>query len=83
MRGRSLADRADRPIRRNPFSRGMRQYSRQINDARNLINRRGLYGSDLMLAKGLARDIESTLQRGIAKRLFSPARSIRTDGRYQ
>jgi hypothetical protein len=61
----------------------MRQHGRQIDDTGGLIDRRGLYGCNLMLAQGLADDIESTRQRSIAERLFSPARSIRTDSRYQ
>ena len=48
--------------------------------ASSLINRGG---GDLMLAQSLAYDVESARQRGIAKGLFCPAWSIRTDSRYQ
>ena len=57
----------------------MRQHGREIDDAGGLIDRRGLYCGDLMLAQGLAHDIEPTRERSIPKRLFSPSLSIRTD----
>src|SRR5262249_13889053 len=47
---RGLADRTDRPVRGNPFSRGMRQNRAKANDARGLINRGSLHGRDFMLA---------------------------------
>ena len=54
---------------------------REINDAGGLVDRRGLYCGDLMLAQRFANDIESTRERGITKRLLSPGWPIRTDGR--
>jgi hypothetical protein len=40
----------------------MRQHGREIDDAGGLIDRGGLYGSNLMLAQGLADDIEPARQ---------------------
>ena len=60
----------------------MRKHRRQIDDPGRLIDCGGLHGGDFVLAKGLAHDLKPTRQRGIAKRLFSPARSIRADGRH-
>ena len=45
-----LADRADRPVGGNPLPRRMRQNCREIDDTGALIDRRRLYGRDLMLA---------------------------------
>ena len=67
MRGCGLADRADRPIRGDPFARGVSQHRRQIDDAGGLIERGGLDGRDLMLAERLAHDIEPACERGIAE----------------
>jgi hypothetical protein len=50
MRPFSLRNRADWPVRGDPFSRRMRQYRCQIDDPRRLIDHRSLHGSDLMLA---------------------------------
>jgi len=61
-----LADRADRPIRGNPFSRGVGQDGRQIDRASGLVDGGRLHGSDLMLPQGLAHDVEPARQRGIA-----------------
>jgi hypothetical protein len=49
------------------------KYSRQIDDARGLIDRRGLDGRDLVLAERLAHDIETACERGVAEQ---PLRSI-------
>ena len=54
----------------------MRQYGREIHDSGSLVDCRGLNGGDLMVAQGLAHDFEAARERGIAERLFSPARSI-------
>ena len=70
VRGGCLGDGADRPVRGDPFPRGMRQHGGQVDDARALVDRGGLHGGDLMLAQGLAHDVETARQRGIAERLF-------------
>ena len=59
MRGRGLTDRAYRPIRGDPFSRGMGQHGRQIDRASGLVDGGHLHGSDLMLAQGLAYNVET------------------------
>ena len=76
MRGRGLADGADRPVRGNPFPGRMRQHGRQIDDARGLIDRGGLHRRDLMLAQGLAHDVEAARQRRIAEGLLGLAAAI-------
>jgi len=50
MGGRRFTDGADRPIRRDPFSRGMRQNRTEPDDAGGCVNGGGLHGRDLMLA---------------------------------
>src|SRR6516164_10124952 len=67
VRGGRVSDGADRPIRGDPFSRGMRQNRAEPNDASGFIDRGGLYCGDLMLAQGLAHDIESARERRIAE----------------
>src|SRR6516165_7245027 len=83
MRSRGVADRADRPIRGNPFSRGMRKNRTESDDTDRFINRSGLYGRDLVLAQGLAHDIKTARQRRVAKALLSAARLVRSNGGYQ
>ena len=50
MWGRCLADGADRPVRGDPFTRGMRQNRAEPDDAGSCVNGGGLHGRDLMLA---------------------------------
>ena len=58
------------------FPRSMRQHGRQIDDACAVVDRRGLHGGDLMLAQGLAHDVEPARQWRIAKRPPQWRRSI-------
>ena len=62
-----LGDGADRPIRGNPFARGMGEHGGQIDDAGGLVDRGGLDRGDLMLTERLAHDVEAARQRGIAE----------------
>src|SRR5260370_3077168 len=55
----------------------------QLNEARVLVDRRGLHGRDLMLAQRLADDIESVRERGIAERPIALPWKRRSDGRGQ
>ena len=57
----------------------MRQDRREIDDAGGLVDRGGLHGRDLMLAEGLAYDLETTRQRGIAERALVLPRAIWPD----
>ena len=59
MRGGGLGDGADRPVRGDPFPGGMGQHGGQIDDAGGLIDGGSLYRRDLMLAQGLAHDLET------------------------
>src|SRR5262249_12952216 len=55
---RGFADRTDRPIRCYPFSRGMGEDRAEPDNPTRLVNRGGLHGRDLMLAQGLAHNVE-------------------------
>ena len=59
----------------------MGQHRGETDEAGGLVDRGGLDGRDLMLAQGLAHDVEPARQRGIAKGLFRSARPVRMDGR--
>ena len=59
MRRRGLADRADRPIRRHPFSRCVGQNGGEADQPGFVVDRRRLHGCDLVPAKRLADDVES------------------------
>src|SRR5262249_40348186 len=83
MGSRGVADRADRPIRGNPFSRGMRKNRTESDDTDRFVNRSGLHGRDLVLAQGLAHDIKTARQRRVAKALFSATWPVRSNGGYQ
>src|SRR5262245_40851498 len=48
----------------------MRQHGRQIDQARCLVDGRGLHGCDLVLPKRLAHDVKATRQWRIAKGAF-------------
>ena len=48
-----------------------------------LIDRRGLDRGNLMLAQGLAHDVEAARQRRIAERPFGGSGAIGPDGRHQ
>src|SRR6516162_10141571 len=63
MRRRCLGDGADWPVRRNPFSRGMRQDRAEPNDPNALIDRGGLHGGDSCWLKVL-RTMSSPLDKG-------------------
>src|SRR6266566_7005984 len=67
MRPFGLGYRADRPIRGDPFSRGMGKHRRQIDDADRLIDRGSLHRGDLMLAQSLAHDLKPTRKRRISE----------------
>src|SRR5262245_18030227 len=75
MRARHVGNETDRPIRGDPFTRGMREHCGQIDEARCLVDGRGLHGCDLMLTEGFADDIETARERRIAKGAFLLARS--------
>src|ERR1700692_957119 len=60
----------------------MGQHRRQANEPR-LIDRRGLHGRDLMLAQGLADDIEATREGGIAERPIAFPWERRPNGRCE
>src|SRR5215468_4064537 len=75
-----LSDGAHWPVRANPFTRRMRQNRAQPDNASTLVNRGNLHRGDLMLAQGLADDVEPARQRGITESLFSPTLPIRTNG---
>ena len=53
-----LADRANRPVRGDPFSGGMRQQRRQPNLARCLVNPGPLDRGDLVLTQTLAHNVQ-------------------------
>src|SRR5207247_5426604 len=57
-----LADRADRPVRCNPFAGGMCEKGRELDLPGGLVDRRGLDRGDFVLAQALADDIEATCQ---------------------
>ena len=78
-----LADGADRPVRGDPFPRRMCQNRRKIDDAGVLVDRSSLHGGDLMLAQGLAHDLEPAGQRRIAERPLGTAGAIAPDGGHQ
>ena len=46
MRGRGLADEADRPVRGDPFPRGVRQHRREIYHASRLVDGGRLHRGD-------------------------------------
>jgi len=54
----------------------MRQHGGQVDQSGVAVDRRGLHGGDLVLAQGLAHDVETTGQRCIAP-LPSPGRPLR------
>ena len=83
MWGGGVGNRADRPVRRDPFSRRVRKNGGQIDQPRCLIDGSRLHRGDLMLAQGLADDIEATRQRRIAKAVVGTSRLIGTNGRDQ
>jgi hypothetical protein len=61
----------------------MRQYGGQVDQACGLVDGRRLYRCDLVLAEGLAHDIESARQWGIADRTRATSSSpmmIRASG---
>ena len=80
VRGRGLADRADRPVRGDPFPRGVRQQRGQPDLAGVLVDGGGLDGGDLVLAEALADDIKAAGQGGIAEGPVALARERRADG---
>ena len=58
MRGGGLADRAHRPVRGDPFARGMGEHGRQADQAARVDLGR-LNGRDLVPSKALADDVEA------------------------
>src|SRR6516225_9798302 len=50
VRGGRVSDGANRPVRSNPFSRGVRQNRAEPDDAGGRVDRGGLYRGDLILA---------------------------------
>jgi hypothetical protein len=80
MRRVRLDHRAHRPVRGNPFPRGVSQKRGQIDKACGLIDRRGLDRGDLVLAERLAHNIETARQRSIAEGLLCPIGITRSDG---
>ena len=62
----------------------MRQYRCEGDDAGGLVDCRGLYGRNLMLAQGFAHDVEPAGERRIAERAFDPATgTLGSDGGHQ
>ena len=57
----------------------MCQQRRQIDDSRRLIDHRGLHGRDLMLAQGLANDLEPAGKRRIAELPWTALPALRLD----
>ena len=62
MRVYGFADKADGPVRGNPFPGGMSQNGRELDLTGGLIDRGRLEGSDLVLAEALPDDIKATGQ---------------------
>src|SRR5438046_4247901 len=73
MRCRSFADRADWPVGSDPFTRSVCQHRGQIHRSSGLVDRGRLYSGDLVLAQGLAHDLEPARQRRISERLLGLA----------
>ena len=67
LRACHLGDRTDRPVRGNPFARGVRKHGGQIDDACGLVDRGGLDRGDLVLPQRLAHDVEAARQGRIAE----------------
>ena len=84
MRPFGFGNRADRPVRSDPFARGMREHGCQIDDPGCLVDRSGLHGGDLILAQSLAHDLEPAGKRRIAElpcAALTASRLNRTDQR--
>jgi hypothetical protein len=75
-----FSKRANRPIRRDPFAGGVGQCCRDIDDAGCMVDGGCLHGGDLMLAQGLADNVEPTGERRVAKDLLSRTSAISLDG---
>jgi len=60
MRRRGFADRANRPVGGDPSAGRVRQNSRKFDHLARVVDRGGLHRGDLMLAKGLAHNLQST-----------------------
>ena len=80
MRARTgeVRDRAYRPVRGDPFARGMGEHRGQIDDAGRLIDRGGLNGGDLVVTQRLAHDVEATGERGIPEGRVRPPLPVRS-----
>ena len=75
-----LADRADRPIGRDPLPRGVNKRRGEPDQAAVAVNSGGLNRCDLVLAEALADQVEPGGERGIAKGPAAFARKRRDDG---
>ena len=85
MRPFGLGNRANRPVRGDPFARGMREHGRQIHDTGRLINRGRLHRGDLMLTEGLAYDLKTTGKRRVTELRAAGrrARAVRNLSEYR
>ena len=68
LRRAGVADRANRPIRRQPFTGSVGEHGRQSYQASVLIDLGRLHSRDLMPAQALAHDFKTARQRRIAER---------------
>ncbi len=66
-----LCNGTDRPIRGDPFARGVGEHRRQVENAGRLVDGGGLHRRDLMLTERFSHDVEAARQRCIAKGAFS------------
>jgi hypothetical protein len=70
-------------VRRDPFPGRMGQHGGQVHNACGLIDRRGLDRRDLMLAQGLAHDLEAACARGVAEQPLRGIAVLGLDRPYQ
>jgi hypothetical protein len=80
LRADRFADRAQRPVRRNPFPGGMCQQRGQPDLAGFLVNRGGLDGRDLVATERLAHDMKPAGERSITEAMTGFPGEGRADG---
>ena len=76
MRRGRLADRADRPVGRNPFAGGMNERRRKFDQAALAVDGGGLNRCDLVLAQAFSDQIEAGGKRRLAKAPHPLAREV-------
>src|SRR6266851_3525494 len=78
-----FADRAHRPVRRDPFPGGMGQERGQPDLAGILVDGGGLHRGDLMLPETFANDIQAAREGSVAEGLVALPRERRPDSGNQ